>query len=468
MAKAGSLPPNAALDRALGPIDAAALLVSNVIGVGIFTTPGMVAEMVPHPWAILGVWLAGGVLAFAGAVAYAELASLRPRSGGEYVYLREAFGPVAGFMTGWISFVAGFAGAIAAGAVALAEYLGHFIPAAADSHPFLSFSIYFGTLSISRRELVALIVIFVLSGVHICGLRTGRLVQNTLTGLLVIGLLVFIICGFSFGVGSTKNLEPFGSGSGASNWLLALVPVMFTYSGWNAATYVAEELRDPLRNLPRSLLLGTVGVVGIYLLLNSLYLYALPSNQLAGIIRVGDVTGRALFGDRAAGVIAGLILLSLAGGLSAWIIAGPRVYYAMAQDGVFLQSAAWVHPRFHTPAVAILAQAIWSGVLVLSGTFEQLLLYTGFAVLLFSGAAVLALFVLRQTQRNRARTFKAWGYPIVPGLFVMASFAMVVNVFIKSPRSTGAGFLIMLAGLPVYFWSKKRNRLRGVMDGQMK
>lgn len=443
------------LDRALDPLDAAALLVSNVIGVGIFTVPGIVAQMVPNPWVILGLWLLGGALAFAGSLAYAELGALRPRAGGEYVYLREAFGPLAGFMTGWISFVAGFSGAIAAGAVALAEYLGHFFPTLAENHPIFSIHLLILTLSISKRSLIALLALVFFSLVHIRGLRPGRFVQNTLTSLLLFALFLFIVFGFSMGSGSKQNLLTAPTQTSMTLWPLALIPIMFTYSGWNAATYFGEELRNPSRSVPRSLLVGTATVVVVYLLLNALYLYALPANQLAGVIRVGDVTAGALFGKKVAGVTSLLILLSLAGGLSAWIVTGPRVYYAMAQDGIFLRSAARVHPRFHTPAVSILAQAAWSGVLILSGTFEQLLIYTGFAVLLFSGGAVLSLFVLRGKIPDEKRPFKTWGYPVIPGLFVMGSLSMVFCAIIQSPKPSLAGMLIMMAGLPIYAWFKR-------------
>ncbi len=448
--------PSPSLLKALGPWDGAAILVSNVVGIGIFTTPGIVAGLVPSVWGILGVWTLGGILALIGSLAYAELAALRPHSGGEYVYLREAFGPLAGFMTGWISFVAGFSGAIAAGAVALADYLGHFFPAAADSHPYFSISLHGLTMDLSFRDVIALSAIALISLVHILGLRMGRPVQNTLTALLVLLLLIFIVVGFTRGAGSSRNFTSAPMEMRFSKWLLALAPVMFTYSGWNAAGYVAEEFREPKRNVPRSLLLGTGIVVLLYLMLNLLYLYALPVRQMTGVIRVGDLAAEALFGSGVANIMAVLILISLAGGLSAWIVTGPRIYYAMARDGAFLRSAARIHPRFRSPAVSIVAQSLWSGILVLSGTFEQLLIYTGFAVLLFSGGAVVSLFVLRRKLASEERPFQTWGYPVLPAFFVVITVAILAYTVFSSPRTTGAGVLIMLLGLPVYFWSKRR------------
>lgn len=418
--------------------------------------PGIVAQMVPHPIAMLGVWLAGGLLAFAGAFAYAELAALRPRAGGEYVYLRAAFGPLMAFLTGWTSFVAGFSGAIAAGAVGLAAYLGRFFPAAGDARPLLSIPLSIIDIEVSPRTIVALIVIIALSAIHMRGLGPGRLLQNTLTGLKVLALLALVALGFTLGSGSASHLV---SGTGDVNWqgwLLALIPVMFTYSGWNAAVYVAEEVRSPTRNVPLALGLGTGLVVLLYLMANLLYLYALPVGELAGRIEAGDSAARALFGDGAGGAVTILIVLALAGSLSAMILAGPRVYYAMARDGLFLRPAARIHPRYRTPAAAILAQALWSSILVLSGTFEQLLTYTGFAVVLFAGLAVLSLFVLRFKNSSEARPYSAWGYPAAPALFVLAAFAIVANAVYQSPKPSAAGLLVIGAGVPIYWWSARR------------
>jgi APA family basic amino acid/polyamine antiporter len=453
-------PASLALQRTLGPFDAAALIISNVIGVGIFTTPGIVAGLVPHPLAFLSVWIAGGALAFAGAFSYAELAVLRPRAGGEYVYLREAFGPLAAFMTGWTSFVAGFSGAIAAGAIGLSAYLGRFFPAAADPRPLLSLPLYFFSLEISPRALTAVAAILALSAIHARGLGPGRALQNLLAGLKVLALLALIGLGFTLGTGSTAPIAASAEASlRPAGWLLALIPVMFTYSGWNAAAYVAEEVRDPDRNLPRALALGTLAVVVLYLLLNLLYLFALPGGRLAGVVRAGDAAAESLFGPRGAELLAPLMLVAVAGGLSAMILAGPRVYFAMARDGLFPSAAARVHPRYRTPAVAIFAQAAWSAVLVLTGKFEQILMYTGFAIVLFSGIAVLALFVLRFTRPQEKRRFRAWGYPVAPALFVLASLGMVANAVWESPASSGAGTILLLAGVPVYLWFARRGKM---------
>lgn len=454
-------PLSSALDRRLGPVDAAAIVVSNVIGGGIFFVPILVAQMVERPSAILWVWLLGGALAFAGAMAYAELSALRPRAGGEYVYLREAFGPLAAFLTGWTSFVAGFSGAIAASAVAFADYVGRFIPSAADTTSIVTLPVPFVPLIVSRRAIIALVPIAVLAIVHIRGLGPGRIVQNALAGLKAGALAIIIALGFMVGSGAAATAPATAAMTGLpfSGMLLALVPIMFTYSGWNAAVYVAEEVRNPGRNVPLALGLGTATVIVIYVALNALYLHVLGAPQLAALKgRLLDVVGERLFGVAAANAIALFTIISLSASISAMTLAGPRVYYAMAKDGLFLQSASRVHPRFHTPAAAIIAQAIWSTVLVLCGTLSQLVSYTGFAVILFSATAVVCVFILRRREPDAPRPFRAWGYPWAPGIFVVAAAAMVVNEMIRNGATALAGVAVIAAGIPVYFVFSARNR----------
>ncbi len=456
-----SRPPAAAasLARRLGPFDGASIIVSNVIGSGIFLVPVLIAGWVPNVWAMLALWLTGGLLVFAGAMAYAELAAFRPRAGAEYVYLREAFGPAAGFLTGWTSFVAGFSGAIALNAVGLAGYLGRFVPAAADATPIVQLPLAIVTLTVSPQALFALAVIAGLTAVHVAGLGPGRVVQNLLAAGKVAILVALVAFGFSAGDGSTTNLTASTGSVTPSLWLLGLIPVMFAYSGWNAAAYVAEEVRDPGRNLPLATAAGTVTVVVIYLLLNALYVYAMPLAEVATVdVRVVDAAADRLFGAAVAAPMAAASVVMIAASISAMVLAGPRVYYAMARDGQFLASAARVHPRFRTPVTAIVAQSVWSGILVLAGTFEQLVVYTGFAVVLFAGLAVAALFVLRRRHPDAERPFRAWGYPYAPAVFVAASLAMTVNAIWREPAASGAGLIVIGAGLPVYLWFRRRNR----------
>jgi APA family basic amino acid/polyamine antiporter len=449
--------PAAGLDRRLGPFDAAAIVVSNVIGGGIFFVPVVVAQMVPNGTSMLVVWVAGGALAFAGAMAYAELAAARPHAGGEYVYLRDAFGPLAAFLTGWTSFVAGFTGAIAASAVALADYVGRFVPAAGSATPIFTVPLPLVPLVVSPKAIVALAVIAVLSMIHIRGLGPGSVVQNVLAGLKATALVAIIVLGFAVGSGSVTSIVA-GTPASASGMLLALVPVMFTYSGWNAATYVAEEVRDPGRNVPLALGLGTAAVIVIYVALNALYLYALPIADLARLPggRLLDIAAERLFGFAAANLLALFTIVSLSASISAMTLAGPRVYYAMARDGMFLPAAATVNRRFHTPATAIVAQGLWSSVLVLCGTLSQLVSYTGFAVVLFSSIGVASLFVLRRREPPATRPFRAWGYPWAPAVFVVAGAAMVVNELIRNGATALAGVAVIAAGIPLYFLFARR------------
>jgi APA family basic amino acid/polyamine antiporter len=451
---------DSSLARRLGPYDAAAIIISNVIGSGIlFYSPGIAAS-VPNSWLFLATWATGGVLAFAGAMAYAELAVMRPKAGGEYVYLDAAFGRAAAFLTGWTSFVAGFSGAIASGAVIFMFYLERFVPGASDSAPLFVVPLPWVPLTVSVQALLAIALIALMAAIHIRGVGPGRIVGNILAVLKVTSLVLFIALGLSFGTGSTANLQSAAGPVTVTSWLLALVPVMFAYAGWNAASYVAEEIRDPSRNVPLALGVGTAAVVAIYLFLNVLYLYVLPVGELAAVrSSVLDVVAERLLGARA-GAIMGLVsLVGLGASISAMTIAGPRVYYAMARDGVFLAPAAQVHARYQTPAKSIAAQAVWSAILVLSGSANALIRYTGFAVVLFSGIAVAALFVLRAREPNAPRPFKALGYPVVPGIFVVVSFLIVANAMYSDPGPSGAGALIILLGVPVYLIFARRIRL---------
>jgi APA family basic amino acid/polyamine antiporter len=444
------------LERRLGPFDAAAVIVSNVIGGGILFTAPQVAASVPDAWWFLLTWVAGGLLALSGAMAYAELAAVRPRAGGEYVYLHAAFGPVAAFLTGWTSFVAGFSGAIAVSAVVLADYVGRFVPIAADRTPLLTIALPVVPLTVSPHALTGILVIAAMSWVHLRGVGPGRVVSNVLASLKVSALVLFVLLGVSLGVGSIEHFTP-QLAVPPGGWLLALVPVMFTYSGWNAAAYVAEEIRNPGRNVPLALALGTGAVILIYLALNAVYVYVFPLATLAAL--QGSVLDRVadrLLGAQAGDVMAVVAIISLAASISAMVFAGPRVYYAMARDGLFFPRAARVHPRFRTPATSIAAQAAWSAVLVLSAKADALVNYTGFAVVLFSGIAGLALFVLRRRHPAEERPFRAWGYPVAPGIFVIASALIVLNAIWRNPGPSGAGVAIILAGLPLYWFLRRR------------
>ena len=372
------------LQRRLGPFDGAAIIVSNVIGGGILFLPPQIAASVPSALMFLSTWLAGGLLAFAGAMAYAELAALRPRAGGEYVYLRDAYGSLAGFLTGWTSFVAGFSGALAANAMFMTFYMERFIPGVANSAPLFVVPIPFVPMTFSVQTLVAIAAIMAAAFVHIVGVGPGRTVMNGLAALKVAAFVGFIAFGLTLGTGSAANLGQAAAPVTMNGWLFALIPIMFTYSGWNAAAYMAEEIRDPGRNVPLALAIGTVAVTAIYLLMNVLFIYVMSIGGLAAVQgSVLDVVADRLLGVRAGDIMGVVSIVSLAAGINAFTFAGPRVYFAMARDGAFFRSAAHIHPHFKTPAVSIVAQAAFAILLVLTGSLDALANYVGFAITLF-------------------------------------------------------------------------------------
>jgi len=393
-------------------------------------------------------------------MAYAELAALRPKAGGEYVYLREAFGPLAGFLTGWTSFVAGFSGALAASAMFLIITLDRFVPGIANGTPLLAIPIPMtsNAVTFSVHTLAASATIIVAALIHIRGVGPGRLASNVLTTLKIVSLVIFIGFGLTAGTGAPSNLTQSVGSVTTTGFLFALIPVMFTYSGWNAAAYMAEEIREPGRNVPRALLMGTAVVIAVYLLINILYLFVIPIDELMtlGGRSVLDVVGDRLLGQRAGDVMAVVAIISLAAGINAWTFAGPRVYFAMARDNAFFKSAARVHTKYKTPAASIVAQAGLAILLVLTGSLDSIANYVGFAITLFAGAAVAAVFVLRRREPNAPRPFKALGYPWTPGIFVLVSAAIVVNAFYSDPRVSLFGTLIILAGVPAYYFFTRK------------
>ena len=445
------------LERRLGPLDAAAIIVANVIGGGILFFPPQIASNTPDTWVFLSTWLAGGLLAFCGAMAYAELAALRPRAGGEYVYLREAYGSLAGFLTGWTSFVAGFAGAMAASAMVIPLYLDRFVPGSASDAAWLQIPIPYLPITVSNQTIIAIATVWILAFVHIRGVGPGRALSNGLTLLKVGSLLLFIALGLTMGGGTGGATQQTVGEVTGTGWLLALIVVMFVYSGWNAAAYMAEEVRDPGRNLPLALALGTAAVTVIYLLINVLYLWVIPIGELVTVKgSVLDVAAERLLGARAGDIMGVISIISLLASVNAMTFAGPRVYFAMARDGLFFPAASQVHPTYKTPSTSIAAQAVWATVLILTGSLDALGNYVGFAITLFAGIAVAAVFVLRNREPNAPRPFKAVGYPITPAIFVLFSFVMVVNAIYREPRVTGLGLLVIGAGIPLYLWFKSR------------
>lgn len=453
----------ARLRRVFRVKDGVALIISNVVGVGIFTTPAIIAKLVPEPSAMLALWIAGGCLALAGAMSYAQLGRMWPSAGGEYIYLSKAYGPTAGFLSGWTSLIAGFSGAVAASAVGLVIYLGQYFPRLASDHALFSVSFYVGAFTFSPRSLTAAAIIIVFAVLHACHVGAGKLTQNALAILILTIILAFCIVGFAVGTGSWSHFQSANVPIRPMNWLLALIPIMFTYSGWNAASYISEEMHDTRRMIGPALLIGTSIIVALYFLLNTLYLYAIPPAAMQGAVNVGDVTAQALFGVRSNFVTPALIV-ALLGAISAMTIAGPRVYFAMSRDRAFIPGFDRTSPRFGTPLLAIVLQAAWCVVLVTVGGFYQLLMYTGFTILLSSGAAVAGLFVV---QRHELRSNpKLWLKMLAPAIFVIACAAIVVNAVVGAPKTALVGCLLIAAGLPVFFWSRMRKSSAATIESE--
>ncbi len=456
------MPPS--LKRELTTFSATALVVANMIGTGIFTTTGFLAADLGRSSLVLGVWIVGGVVALAGCLVYAELGVNLPRSGGEYVYLREAWGPVWGFVSGWVSFFAGFSAPIAAGGLAFAAYLSYFVPSLSPSSPDALLHSGIRWIHLGNGQLLAIGVILVFAVVNILGLSLAANLQNMLT-LLKIGVLsAFLSLAFIVGKGNWHHfVQPtvrINSHDIALQFALSLTFVMFAYSGWNAATYVAEEIRSPERSLPLALVGGTLIVIVFYLACNIAFIYALPLGTLKGVLPVGSEAARALFEGRGGSIFSGMMAAALLSCISAMVIVGPRVYYAMAQDGGFFSSAARVHPRFNTPVVAVLFQTLATVAMIVTGTFEALIYYIGFMLVLFAALATAGIFRLRKRPNWQKLPAVDRFFPLVPVVFLVASSGMLISTIRLRPTESFLGLLTVGCGAGLYWWifHKSRNR----------
>ena len=407
----------------MGMLSAAALVVANMIGAGIFTTTGFQAEDLGHPGLILLLWMVGGVLALLGALCYAELGAMMPEAGAEYVYLRETFGPALGFMSAVVSLMAGFSAPIAAATESFVVYLGHFFPVFADN-PQLG-----GMLPVVDVAAVALVWTLVL--VHASAVRVGTGFNDVVTALKVAGITLIILAAAVVGTGDLSNLnqvtptyeEMEGTGILAALGT-SLVFVMFSYSGWNAAAYMAGELKNPQRDLPRALLLGTAVVLVLYLGLNMVYFYGATTGELAGRVEVGLVAARTLFGSRGVTLVTLVLCASILASASAMTLAGPRVYYALGRDFDIFSVLARIRES-GAPVSALLLQGVVTSAIILLGAVDQIQQYAGFTLVLFGALAVSCVIVLRIRHPEMERPFRAWGYPVTPVLFLLTSAWMM-------------------------------------------
>jgi APA family basic amino acid/polyamine antiporter len=419
------------------------MVVGTIIGASIFVQPSEITGDVPSIAGVLLVWLVSGVLTMIGALVCAELASTFTETGGVYVYLREAFNPAAGFLWGWAMFWIMHSGIIAAIAVVFARYTAYFVP-----------------LDDSGIKAVAVAVILVLSGVNYLGVKHGSTLQALFTvgKLLAIGLI--IVLGFTLGSSLPEHFvagEAVARDISLSDFLTALVAGLFAFGGWHMVTYSSEETIDSRRTIPRALLIGITVVTTCYIAMNTVYLYVLPLDTVASSTRVAADAADLLLGSGGGGMMSAIVMFSTFGALSGIVLAGPRVYYSMARDGLLFRWVGAIHPKHRTPHFAILLQATWCSVLVLTGTFRALFTRVIYTEWVFFGLMAIGLFLLRR-RGDLAREYSTWGYPVLPILFIVASFAIVLNQLVTNTQESVIGLSFVLAGLPIYYlWARKRH-----------
>ncbi|MCK5137943.1 MAG: amino acid permease [Bacteroidales bacterium] len=437
------------LPRKLGHFSLTNIVIANMIGAGIFTISGLLLGQLHDPLLLLALWVVGGGIALCGALSYSELGANFPRAGGEYVFLSELFSPMAGFLSGWVSFIVGFSAPIAASSLAFSEYLIRTIPEGVSLDHIILYK---------KATAIGVILIFTL--IHYFGLKSGSKVQNMLTMLKIALILVLVIAGFAFGEGSFQHfriqLSDASETAGLKTIGLSLMWIMFAYSGWNAATYVGSEVLNPVRNIPRSLITGTLFVTLIYLLLNTLYVYAVPAAEMKDVISIGGLAANNMFNrtmDQFFSLFIAVILLS---SISALIIIGPRVYFAMALSGHFFKMAKKVN-RSNVPGTSILLQTGLAILFVVSGTFDQIITLLSFSLGIFPILAVLGVIKLRM---NKQSILNIPGYPLCQLVFIFLSLSILVFAYMERPVESSIAILVILAGIPVYYLLKRSHTMK--------
>ncbi|HVI07409.1 MAG TPA: amino acid permease [Candidatus Binatia bacterium] len=460
-----SPPVQPTLVRGLSLLDSVLLLVSGIIGSSIFLTAKDIAGPLPHPVMFLGVWVIGGVISLFGCAAFAELGSMFPESGGQYVYLREAYGDLVAFLYGWMLFAVANGGTIAALSVASAAYTGQVFPAVAQEH--VVFSLL--GIAITRTHLFALLLIAVLTWVNVVGLRWGALLQNVSTWTKFAAMAGFVVLGFAFGKGSWSNFRAPGVGLSLglhpaqfiSAMGVALIAVFFAYDGWVYITWVAGEVKEPRRNVPRSMVLGVLAVGVIYVAMNLTYLYALPLNQIAQHETIAHAAASVLFSPKAAFWLSLVIAVSCFSAAATCTLSGARVYMAMAQDGVFFKRMAVIHPKWRTPAFSLIGQGAWAALLTISGRYDQLYTYVIYGMVLSYTLTVIGMFLLRWRRPDIPRPYRCTGYPWIPAIYVLVGAAWTLNTIITRPAEAFWGTAIVLVGVPGYLYWKRQGRAVG-------
>jgi APA family basic amino acid/polyamine antiporter len=428
------------LPREIGILGCTTIVVGTIIGSGIFLVPHNVATQVGSVFSLYLVWIVGGALALAGALSLAELGAAMPEAGGIYVYLRESYGKLVAFLYGWGSLLVIDAGSAATLGVAFGIYAAGFIP-----------------LTPVEQKVLAGLVIAVITGINILGVKKGTAVQTIFTIAKVGGLIVIIGCAiFLPPLAPAVAAHPLPTPhTTLSSFGVALVGVLWAYQGWHQLSYTAGEVKNPAKFLPIGFFLGTTVIIAVYLAANAAYLHVLPLPVMAEHQRVAATAMEFLIGPRGARFVSALILCSIFGALNGTILTSSRVYYAMARDGVLFKIVSRIHPKFQTPAVALIVLGAWSTVLAVSGSFEELYTYVIFAMWVFSAAAIAGVIILRRRLPDLHRPYKVWGYPILPIAFIIAALAIVANTLVSTPIESILGLSIILAGVPLYYAWKR-------------
>jgi basic amino acid/polyamine antiporter, APA family len=455
------------LVRALGLLDSTLLVIGLVIGSAVFMVtggPAGVASLLPTPGAVILAWVAGGALSFAGALVFAELGAALPHAGGQYVFLREAYGDLIGFLYGWSLFMVINTGTLAALAVGYAEYFGAFFPSLGTDRIVASIPMPLlgHALAISAGQLNAVFVIALLTVVNCFGIKEGSVFQGIVTVMKIGSFAGFMILGIAIGHGSLGHFTPLFTAAPPAapitfgSFILAMVAMLWAYDGWNNITFTAGEVKNPQRNIPLSLVFGISAITLIYVGMNLLYIYAMPVGEMTVTARIGETAAARLFGPAGARLMSFAVLVSVFGCISATVISGPRVFYAMAKDRLFFRGLAEVHPRYRTPVRAILWQGVWSCALCLTGTYDQLFTFAIFAAVLFYALAGVSVMVLRRTHPEWPRPYRTWGYPVTPLIYVALCGIVLINTLFTQPLESGIGLGIVALGLPAYLYWKVR------------
>lgn len=449
------------LMREIGLFSATILVVANMIGTGIFTTSGFIIQELGDPGALLLCWAVGGVFALSGALCYGELGSMFPRAGGEYVFLRESFGEGVAFLSGWISLIVGFSAPIAAAAIAFSTYMFRLFPGATKTEFALEIA---GTdfFTLSPVTLLAVLIIVVFTLAHYHSLSLGTKVQNVLT-LFKAGFIVcFALAGFLLGRGEIAPLlsPPPLESVFRGEFAVSLIFVSFAYSGWNAAAYLGGEIKNPGKNIPLALFVGALFVMCVYLVMNLLYIYSLPPKSMSGVLEVGAESAVSLFGADMGRYFAGAIAVGLLSVLSAMIMTGPRVYYAMAKDGVFFDLFGKVSRLHHTPAYSIFLQAALAAIMVVTASFDRLLLYIGFTLSICATMTVIGMMKLRYLKPDLHRGYRTFGYPVTPLIFITGNLWIIYFSISSKPVTALYGLGTLGAGFLFYLWFRARRNSR--------